>query len=199
MKKTDTHQNILHAAMELISQKGYLKATTREIAALASVTELTLFRHFGSKENLFKEILDTHSLLPKLKKLIPELNGLPYIDGITAIGIRCIEIMKIRKPMIKIMLAEMNSYPESVIQLHHNFSDELVATLAEYFKSMSGSGQLREFNHKFAAGAFLAIVFRYFREEEIIRGHDLQPSEISDTIKGFVDIFAYGTINQIKM
>jgi len=198
MKKTDTHQNILNAAMELISQKGYLKATTREIAALAQVTELTLFRHFGSKENLFKEILDTHSLLPNLKKFIPQLNGLSYIDGITAIGVRCLEIMKIRKPMIKIMLAEMNSYPESVKQVHNNFRDELVLTLADYFKSGIRRGELREFDHKLAAGMFFAIIFKFFREEEIIRDHDLQPLEIAETIKGFVDIFAYGTIKPVK-
>ena len=195
MKKIETHKKILNSAIELISEKGYMKATTREIAHRAGVTELTMFRHFGSKENLFKEILETDSLLPKLKKLIPELTGLSYIDALNAIGIRCIEMMKIRKPMIKIMLTEMNNYPDTVIKLHNNFTDELIKTLAGYFESLNKTGELRDFNHELGAGAFLAIMFMYFREEEIIREHDLKDLEIKETIKGFVDLFVYGTIN----
>jgi AcrR family transcriptional regulator len=196
MKKIETHKKILNSAIELISEKGYMKATTREIAHRAGVTELTMFRHFGSKENLFKEILETDSLLPKLKKLIPELTGLSYIDALNAIGIRCIEMMKIRKPMIKIMLTEMNNnYPDTVIKLHNNFTDELIKTLAGYFDSLNKTGELRDFNHELGAGAFLAIMFMYFREEEIIREHDLKDLEIKETIKGFVDLFVYGTIN----
>ena len=54
---TTTKEKILTAAMSLVSEKGYLGATTREIAHDAGVTELTLFRHFGSKEKLFEEVL----------------------------------------------------------------------------------------------------------------------------------------------
>ena len=53
MPTTPTKEKILDATIALVSQKGYLGATTREIARGAGVTELTLFRHFGTKEKLF--------------------------------------------------------------------------------------------------------------------------------------------------
>jgi AcrR family transcriptional regulator len=65
MKKEDTKEKLLDATLSLMSEKGYLGATTRAISERAGVTELTLFRHFGSKEKLFEEVLNKYSFLPK--------------------------------------------------------------------------------------------------------------------------------------
>lgn len=46
---------ILNAARELFSERGYSGTATREIAARAGVAEVLLFRHFGSKANLFQQ------------------------------------------------------------------------------------------------------------------------------------------------
>jgi len=52
----ETHGIILEKAMELFSQKGFKGSTTREIASCAGVTEVTLYRHFSSKEEVFCDI-----------------------------------------------------------------------------------------------------------------------------------------------
>lgn len=46
---------LLEAASEVFSKRGFRRATTREIADRAAVAEPLLFRHFGSKPNLFLE------------------------------------------------------------------------------------------------------------------------------------------------
>ena len=48
-----TRDRLLSAAVDLLCRKGYRGATTREIAQEAGVTEVTLYRHFRSKEELF--------------------------------------------------------------------------------------------------------------------------------------------------
>jgi AcrR family transcriptional regulator len=53
----DTRQRILKAALDVYGQRGFRGATTRRIAALAGVNEVTLFRHFGSKQALLAEAL----------------------------------------------------------------------------------------------------------------------------------------------
>lgn len=53
MKEETTREKILGAAKEIFSMKGYERATTKEISALAGVAEITLFRHFETKNNLF--------------------------------------------------------------------------------------------------------------------------------------------------
>ena len=72
MKDENTRDLLLQAALKLISEKGYLGATTRDIAREAGVSEVTLFRHFGTKKRLFEELLNKYSFLPKLKELLPE-------------------------------------------------------------------------------------------------------------------------------
>jgi AcrR family transcriptional regulator len=44
---------ILEASIEVFTEKGYNLATTLEISKRAGVSEMTLFRHFQTKNNLF--------------------------------------------------------------------------------------------------------------------------------------------------
>jgi AcrR family transcriptional regulator len=48
---------LLEAAAQVYADSGYHGATTRRIAAAAGVNEITLFRHFGSKDVLLREAL----------------------------------------------------------------------------------------------------------------------------------------------
>jgi AcrR family transcriptional regulator len=54
----ETRDRILIAALEVFAETGARGATTRRIAAAAGVNEVTLFRHFGSKEALLREAVD---------------------------------------------------------------------------------------------------------------------------------------------
>ena len=44
---------ILDASIKVFSEKGYTLATTLEISKKAGVSEMTIFRHFQTKKNLF--------------------------------------------------------------------------------------------------------------------------------------------------
>ena len=48
---------LLEAAVQIYAESGYHGATTRRIAAAAGVNEVTIFRHFGSKDVLLREAL----------------------------------------------------------------------------------------------------------------------------------------------
>ena len=48
---------LLDAARELFARRDYRGTTTKEIAEAAGVSEYLLFRHFGSKAELFREAL----------------------------------------------------------------------------------------------------------------------------------------------
>ena len=51
-KVEQTRARILAAAMDLFTRAGYDKTTVAQIAAAAGVTEMTFYRHFGSKDQL---------------------------------------------------------------------------------------------------------------------------------------------------
>lgn len=50
----DLRARILKAAHDLFTKQGYQSTTTKEISARAKVAEPTVFRHFGSKVELFE-------------------------------------------------------------------------------------------------------------------------------------------------
>jgi AcrR family transcriptional regulator len=54
---TDTHDKILEVACRIFAEAGYHGTTTRRIAQEAGVNEVTVFRHFGSKDALLREAL----------------------------------------------------------------------------------------------------------------------------------------------
>jgi AcrR family transcriptional regulator len=58
MARTISDDQILEAALNVIVQRGYAGATTREISAAAGMNEVTLFRRFGSKEQLLRAVVE---------------------------------------------------------------------------------------------------------------------------------------------
>ncbi len=60
-----TRAALLAAAQELFAERGFERATVRDIAARAGVNQALLFRYFGSKDELFRAALTdrSHQLL----------------------------------------------------------------------------------------------------------------------------------------
>ena len=52
-----TEDKLLRAATSVFAKRGVSGATTREIAQRARVNEVTLFRHFKSKEELLRRVI----------------------------------------------------------------------------------------------------------------------------------------------
>jgi AcrR family transcriptional regulator len=198
MKKTMTKQRLLEATLKLVSEKGYLGSTTREIAHEAGVTELTLFRHFGTKEKLFEELLNNHTFLPKLKELLPELDGLAYEEGLRLIATRFLLSLKERKSMVKIMYSEVTIYPDKIKALYNKFVDDLRSTLATYFRSLQKKGVLRQVAPELAARVFLGMLFAYFRSEEIMRPGGMKKKAMEQQVQELIDIFVRGTMNSVS-
>ena len=192
-----TKEELLQAALKVVSEKGYLGATTREIAREAGVTELTLFRHFGSKKKLFEGLLETHTFLPRLKELLPGLETLSYEEALRLLATRFLLSLKERKAMVRIMHSEVNLYPEQIRKVYTNTIDDIRTTLARYFASLRKKGVLRRVSPDIAAGMFLGMFFSYFRAEEIMHGRDITKNRAMERhVREFVDIFIHGTLRQ---
>ncbi len=70
-----TEQKILEAALKVFSEKGYTGARTRIIAERSGFTEMTLFRKFETKENLFNQVLTVNQ-----QKIMEKVNSLVSLD-----------------------------------------------------------------------------------------------------------------------
>lgn len=183
----------MDAGLKLFSKKGYLGATTKEIAAKAGVAELTVFRHFSSKQKLFEEIIRRYSFLPALKGLLPQLKEMDYADALHEIAGKFLERLSERRDLVRIMNSEIYRYPLSVREIYHNFIDEVFRTLATYFRELQERKVLREFQPELGARAFLGMFFSYFNAREFLLIKEVKNMDADLVIKEYVTIFIEGT------
>lgn len=188
----ETREKLLEATLELISAKGYLGATTREIASLAGVSELTLFRKFGKKEHLFEEMLESYTFLPRLRDLIEEIGEMPVREGLNLIGTRFMHTLRERQPLARIMLSEMSHYPQKIRRIYQLMIDNLARTLESYLEIRKGRGEVQPVDVNFASYAFLRVLFMTFAYESIIKGQVLSDDKIEYTVHELVKIFLNG-------
>ncbi|TNF48237.1 TetR/AcrR family transcriptional regulator [bacterium] len=192
--KSDTKEKLLDATLELISEKGYLGASTREIAARAGVSELTLFRKFGKKESLFEEMLKTHTFLPRLRELLESVKDLPCEIVLETVGIKFLETLKERKQLVKIMITEINSYPDKIRETYAQFIANTGDELKSFLKKLHSEGRLRQVDLDIAAMMFFRVLFNFFQVEEILKEREVPPEEAEETVRHCVDLFLRGIL-----
>ncbi len=78
---SSTRARLINAALELFSSQGVTETTTRQIAELAQVNEVTLFRQFGSKQGLLLAVIEDSAVFTHLgESLREQLNQTTQVD-----------------------------------------------------------------------------------------------------------------------
>jgi AcrR family transcriptional regulator len=60
IRRQDTKQRILDAAIDLFATRGFRGASMRDIAARVGIRAASLYSHFGSKDEILQTILDAY-------------------------------------------------------------------------------------------------------------------------------------------
>lgn len=108
----DVRDRILKAAVSVFSEVGFRGATTRRIAQAADVSEVTLFRHFGSKGRLLQEAITCEGIqAPRLS--LPDPPGDPARELLAWAGNQFRHLQE-RRSFIRTCLAEIEEHPEMV-------------------------------------------------------------------------------------
>jgi len=189
-----TKEKILESALKLFSQKGYLGATTKEIAKEAGIAEVTLFRYFPSKEALFEEVINNYSFLPKLKEILKKVETRSYKEVLKIIASEFLKLLESKKDLIRIMHSEMQRYPEKIKKIYESVIENTFKLLSNYFQKLQKEKILKEFNSELAARAFLGMFFSYFYAKEIKEFLNLQKEDVNQIIETYIDIFINGTL-----
>jgi len=188
----ETRQKIISAAAEVGSKVGYSKATTKIIAKAAGVNEVTLFRHFGSKENLFSAAIEQYGD-PALVPIIQSQFTGDYRTDLNMVGNFFLDIMVARKEMLHLMLCESANIPEVRTVLARN-PRELRQMLAQYLRSQMEKGVIKEQHPEVLAQAFLGMFFAYAISLNILDEAISPQISNSDLVAQFVDVFIAGTL-----
>lgn len=187
-------ERILEAARKLFSERGYTATSTRELAKTAGVAEITIFRHFGSKDKLLGEVLNRFSSLPIMMELVPQLEALPLDEGLIILVERFYACLNASKDWIFIINSEIRKVPASFYPVYYDFLDRIFDLLARYFASMIEQGKMRDMDPMAASRAFHSMIYGLFGVEEILGRGSYCQSDIAGTLRAFIDVFYRGIV-----
>ena len=108
----NVRDQLLVAAAQVYAESGYRGATTRRIAQLAGVNEITLFRHFGSKEALLHEAI-ARAGAELASFVLPDTPADPERELIDWARAQLTHMVD-RRSLIRTCMGEMEEHPDII-------------------------------------------------------------------------------------
>jgi len=138
-----TRQRLLDAAFRVCSERGLHGATTREIADAAQVNEVTLFRHFGSKDKLIAALFQrvTAAQAELFEQSEPDANDLQR--DITRYAQRYNELLTSNEALIRTLIGEARRHPEQARQVICEAAKPMRQRLINYLAAAQKAGSVR--------------------------------------------------------
>ncbi|WP_248512591.1 TetR/AcrR family transcriptional regulator [Sporosarcina sp. NCCP-2222] len=185
-----TTERILDAAIELVSEKGYAAATTKSIAELAGVNEVTIFRHFGNKRGILKAIIEKFSYGPILQKTIQLEVSYELQDDLLLFSKEYLRYMLSIKDFVLIGFREAGSFPEIDEEIA-NVPRAIKEELMKYFTEMQRRGKIIDMDVEPISMSFIAINFGHFISAARL-GNNVTAIDLAELLQTSVTIFSRG-------
>jgi AcrR family transcriptional regulator len=176
---------LLDAAARVYAETGYRGATTRRIAGEAGVNEVTLFRHFGSKDALLREAI-TRAGSSDLPEMLPDLPRDPQRELSEWARTQITELRE-RRALIRTCMGELAEHPG--IFPSENSPPALAArALSRYLGRLREVGLAKApFDEVAAAAMLMGILFADAIGRDIM--HDIYRNDPDKALAEYVRLF----------
>lgn len=184
----------MDAALTEFGVHGFRGATTRAIAERAGVNEVTVFRTFGSKLELFESVFMERSLFSQLNERV-RLDFHGDMEGILFQNMRnVLGMLRQNRHMFLMLLGDASRMPE----LRGLMSDMVVRRapelVAPVFEQLMEEGAMRRMDPLVATRAMMGMVQAYFIMEDLLGGGTVDEEKDERMLRGFVSIFLHGVM-----
>lgn len=143
VEASPTRQRLLDAAFRVCSERGLHGATTREIADAARVNEVTLFRHFGSKEKLIAALFQ-RSIAAQVESLSDsEPDGNDLNRDLRRYAERFNQMLFEHEALIRTIIGEARRHPEQARQVISDSIKPMRQRLLDYLRAAQKAGSVR--------------------------------------------------------
>ncbi len=185
-----TAERIIEAALHLVSEKGYTAATTKAIAELAGVNEVTIFRHFGNKRGILKAIIERFSYYPVLQEEINQNVTWELETDLLNFSLKHFNFLMSIQDFVMIGFKEAMQFPEINEEIA-NIPLLIKHELIHYFEEMHRRGKIRELDVEAAALSLIALNFGHFMSRARL-GTIVSDMPTEELLKTSVSIFSRG-------
>lgn len=192
MAAHDRRSQLIDVAIELFSRKGFGGTTTKEIAAAAGVTEAIIFRHFATKQELYKAILDARCATPDTERWFSEWKQ--FVDQNDDEGLfrslitKIIESQRQDPRFERLMLHAALEGHELAIMHHNQFALPIGQQLIEYVAKRQCEGAMRNFDPAAIIMTVAGVAIYYAQQKYLYQGPSFPLSDeaIIETFLGIL-------------
>ena len=131
--QNSTRQKLIDAALKLFTSLGVTETTTKAVAELAQVNEVTLFRHFGNKQGLMLAVMEESAAFkqPGELLLIPaQVDSLG--EAVAQYAIAFLQSVAQAPELLLSLIGEARHYPPQNRQALSKGINEANSYLAKY-------------------------------------------------------------------
>ena len=136
-------QKIIQSAIELFASQGVSETTTKQIAELAQVNEVTLFRQFGNKHGLLLAVIEDADVFAQLgQSLTTELPPASNpAEMLRTYANTCLQALEQTPAVVRSLVGESGQYSTENRQGLGRSFDRANRRVAKYLKTNIGESQ----------------------------------------------------------
>lgn len=179
----DRREQIIDAAMRVFSQKGFTRATNKDIAREAGITPGLIYHYFENKEALLKAIIEGRSPLKLLSSLPPQVLMLPPEVFLRFMILQVLGIVEEEKfvQLLRVFLSEIIHgeiiHNPNISQVGAEVLQRVLGFLGSYFETRMEAGELRQADASLTVQVLMGSVMGFVLRRQII--HDAVALEYS--------------------
>jgi AcrR family transcriptional regulator len=180
-------ERILSTATVLFARFGYNGVSTRDVASAAHVNEVTVYRHYPRKHDLYLAVLESELQQLRFRgDLLARIAEAP--DGRTALE-RAFELLTktvMHRPEILRLLQysalEMNENFDPLVRKHLG---ELIEVVARYLEPWIENGEIRCSSAKTVILTLVGIVISHNSLQRVFLGKEVGPERMFEAYASF--------------
>jgi AcrR family transcriptional regulator len=191
----DRRQQIIDGALAVFSEKGFEKATNKDIAEAAGIGSPGLIYHyFKDKSDLFRQVLEQRAPVLQLIARGESIMELPPREVLMRFGSTFISSLENRAAlsMFKLLLGESVRHPIVAEMFNKVGPGRGFAFLTRYLAHQMDIGALRRADPGAAVRCFVGPLIAYVITREVFRQPDAATLSPETMVATLVETFLHG-------
>ncbi|HYJ33058.1 MAG TPA: helix-turn-helix domain-containing protein [Candidatus Binatia bacterium] len=186
LKSDDRRSQILAAALDVFAELGFHGARTRDLAEKAGVSEALLFRHFPTKEDLVRAILESVGFEERIAMMEEHFTKLSPREGLCRIAEYSLTALRDDPRVFRVIFFGVLEVPDLAGEFYRRFLSRLLALETRLFERAFAERGARRGAQEAAVAArsFHGSLFFYQMTGAIVRIEPLpkNPKERAEAI-----------------
>jgi AcrR family transcriptional regulator len=174
-RPSEVRGRIVDAAMALFSKQGFHGTTTREIARLADVSEVTVFRYFEHKDDIFWCALQSSfsSIKPRLNSLGRSSEGETPEVVLPEIVCLLVDVATFSPELVRLIAVALLELRGPAVAVCREHLTPLFSAISDYLAKNIENGKVRNLNPSIVTAAIALTVIAQPELSKLVEGSPL--------------------------